>query len=56
MEQDKLCYFYSSMGFCRILADMQCDGQERCTFFKTEKQFNDDNDRAVELCRMRVMA
>ena len=32
---------------------MQCNGQERCTFFKTEKQFNDDNDRAVELCRMR---
>lgn len=51
MDKDKVCYFFSTGGLCRIIAGTTCDGQERCGFYKTEKQFRDESDRAVDICR-----
>lgn len=48
------CRFFTGSKFrsCGILVGEQCDGKnEKCSFFKTEEQFDDERDRAILLNR-----
>lgn len=43
------CYFKGINGKCNCLVDTMCGG--KCSFFKTEKQFVADRDKAIDICR-----
>lgn len=48
------CRFFTGSKFrpCAILIGEQCNGEnEKCSFFKTEEQFDNERDRAILLNR-----
>lgn len=44
------CHFLVRGDVCGVLMK-ECDG--KCTFYKTEKQFVEDQDKAILICRDR---
>lgn len=49
---DKMCYFCRSNGECGALIDTYCVGiNTECSFYKTEKQYIEDRNRAIEINR-----
>lgn len=50
---DEKCRFMQDDGWCRILdLGRTCSGQsEHCAFRKTEKEFNEARDSAIDICR-----
>jgi len=54
MTDTDRCYFYRHYKTCGALSGTTCDGtNHNCNFFKTEKMYSDERDRAIELCRKR---
>ncbi|MCM1225978.1 MAG: hypothetical protein NC320_00960 [Clostridium sp.] len=50
------CFFTGDNNSCRILDVENCDGANtNCKFFKTEKKFNDDRNKAIDMCREREL-
>lgn len=55
-DDNNLCYFLRSHKICGALAGTTCDGANLdCRFFKTEKMYSGERDRAIERCRERRM-
>ena len=53
---DEICMFATGKvaGFCKILVGEKCDGKNKCcSFWKTEKQFWTERDKATALNRER---
>ena len=52
---DEKCRFMQDDGWCMILGlGRPCgDKLARCTFRRTEKQYNEERDRAIDLCRQK---
>lgn len=44
------CHFLMDYGICGVLMK-SCDG--KCTFYKTEKRFTEDQDKSIMMCRER---
>lgn len=52
VNESGICFFYRQSGYCSALDIDRCDGlNPYCTFYKTEKQFTEERDRAVKVCR-----
>lgn len=46
--KDEICRFVGTGRFCQILVGVKCQGtDELCKFRKTEKQFQEERDRAI---------
>lgn len=45
------CYFLRGDNKCRLLEVNFCCNPDKCKFFKTEAQFNEDRDHSIEICR-----
>ena len=56
-KSDGMCFFYRDIGefgSCGILTDTPCSGKKsKCSFYKTEKQYYIDRNKAIQLCRDR---
>lgn len=53
MKNDGIeCVHLSTFG-CRILVDKKCVEPEKCSFRKTERQFIEDENRRIKMCRER---
>lgn len=51
MENEK-CKFAGTSIYCQILVGVMCHGtDELCKFYKTEKQFQKERDRAIRINR-----
>ena len=51
-DDNNLCYFLRAHKICGALSGTTCDGVNlNCKFYKTEKMFSDEKDRAIERCR-----
>lgn len=49
---DEVCVFARPTGNCSALRDTVCNGKDKnCSFYKTEKQYIADRNRAVRLNR-----
>lgn len=58
MDNEKICNFNNNLSYCSILTDRKtskrCTGwDDKCKFAKTEKQFIDDLDRSIFVCRQK---
>lgn len=50
--EDEKCRFVGTNRYCQILVGVQCRGtDELCKFYKTEKQFQQERDRAILINR-----
>lgn len=50
--EEKKCYFFMPGGECRALVDTYCSGiNTSCHFYKTEKQYIADRNRAIDINR-----
>ena len=48
----ELCRFKGNIKICKILVDTKCDGTANdCKFYKTEKQFQEERNRAILINR-----
>ncbi len=45
------CYFSEGEDFCKALINVNCD-PSTCKFYKTEEQFVQERDHAIDLCRI----
>lgn len=56
MENEK-CRFVGMGRYCQILVGVKCDGTDKlCKFGKTEKQFQQERDRAIIVNRKSATA
>lgn len=54
MENEICTFAVGKVGFCKILVGEKCDGKNKfCSFWKTEKQFQAERDKAIFLNRKR---
>lgn len=52
MNKDKTCHFSCGNGFCRILSETRCDGEnDKCSFYKTRKKYFEDLDNSILINR-----
>lgn len=49
---NEICRFVGKGRFCQILVGVKCQGTDKlCKFCKTEKQFQEERDRAILINR-----
>ena len=52
MDNDNKCVFNTKRNYCSAIRIKDCDGlNTKCKFYKTKKQFDEENDRAIDICR-----
>ena len=53
-QDSAICYFARWGGACAALDGITCRGVNlNCKFYKTEKQYIAEQDRAIDICRQK---